>query len=369
MSRILIVDDEPVVRDVLRACLDDGTHELTAVESGVLALESVARQQPDLVLCDVMLPGMDGFEITRRLKQIARDEFLPVIMVTAMVDHDVRMRGLESGADEFLTKPIDPQELQMRVANLLALREKEQALLRRYVEHSELLRFRDEMSAMIVHDLKSPMSVILSSVEYAMRQENIDPEAREALEDALAASRRTLGLIGNLLDVTRMEAGKMATAKTRVRLGTLVREIVRQRASLAERRQLTVECDLANDHFAEVDVDMVTRMFENMIDNALRHTPIGGKVKLWSKKVGGGLEICVANNGPAIPRHMQRLIFEKFGQQAQGVGRMSLGLGLYFCRLVSEAHGGSIRVEETSEYPAVFVVHLPVRTAGTTPSA
>src|SRR5687767_3730197 len=102
MPRILIIDDEQMNRDLLRECLERRTYEVSEVDSGIHALEAVARQQPDLVLCDVKMPGMDGFEITRRLKQSSPDEFLPIIMVSGMLDHDARVRGLQAGADDFL---------------------------------------------------------------------------------------------------------------------------------------------------------------------------------------------------------------------------------------------------------------------------
>src|SRR5438445_5812976 len=148
MAKILIVDDEPVNRELLHAYLDGSDHELIDAASGEMALVLTKEQRPDLVLLDVMMPGLDGFETTRRLKAELTNELLPVVLVTALADHESRLRGLRAGADEFLTKPVDRHELLLRVSNLLSLRAHQVALVRRNVELIELQRFREEMSAM-----------------------------------------------------------------------------------------------------------------------------------------------------------------------------------------------------------------------------
>src|SRR5437868_5677361 len=153
MAIILIVDDEALNRELLHAYLESSEHTLIDAESGEDALAAVARERPDIVLLDVMMPGLSGFDTVERIKAATRDQFLPVVLVTALADHDSRLRGLRAGADEFLTKPVDRHELLLRVANLLSLRAKESALIAHNVELVELQRFRDEMSAMIVHDL------------------------------------------------------------------------------------------------------------------------------------------------------------------------------------------------------------------------
>ena len=359
LTHVLIIDDEPVNRQLLRRFLaQSGDYAIREAASGEQGLAAAAESPPDLVICDVMMPGMDGYEVTRRLKEAAGERFLPVVMVTALNDHDSRVAGLTSGADDFLTRPIDPQELQVRVANLLALRAKELALVRRFVEHTELLRFRDEMSSMIVHDLKNPMSVIISNIEYALHAQTLEPDTVEALDDSLTAGRRMLSLVGNLLDVAAMESGRFTANRTPSSLRSIVDQLFEQRATLARRRHVELRCDVPDDVQVEVDRELLLRALENVIDNALRYVGDKGILRAWVEADAHTCVLRIGNNGPAIPRHARQMVFEKFGQGAPGVGRMNLGLGLYFFRLVAEAHGGRVWIEETPELPAVFVITL-----------
>ena len=358
MPTILIVDDEPLNRELLHAYLDGAGHTLVAVDSGEAALAAVERDHPDLVLLDVMMPGLDGFATAERIKALTREEFLPVILVTALSDLSARVQGLRAGADEFLSKPVDRHELLLRVSNLLALRAKESALARRNVELVELQRFRDEMSAMIVHDLKSPLSVILTNLDYALEGGD-EAETREALRDSRAAGNRALRLLANLLDLSRIEAGQLKLKRTRTRLGALVDPLVRQRAHLAEAREIAISCAVEPRVEVEADVELLSRVVDNVFDNAFRHTPPGGRIEVQAASVPHAVQLRIGNSGDPIPLEARELIFERFAQLRGDVGRMNLGLGLYFCRLATEAHGGRIWVEETRELPTVFGLELP----------
>jgi signal transduction histidine kinase len=354
VERVLIIDDDARNRDIARAMLAEVGYEFDEAASGEEGLRLVAERRPDLVLCDVVMPGMEGYEVVRRLKEHAGEEFLPVVLVTALSDYESRMKGLASGADDFLTKPVDPHELQMRVHNLMRLRATTRQLVKRSVEHSELLRFRDEMSSMIVHDLKGPLSVIISNVEFALRDTGLSADTREALDDVLAAGRRAVALIGNLLDVAAMEAGRFKANRQVQPLSPLLRAILRQRAGVARRRGIALECVVDDGVAVSVDRDLLERALENVLDNALRYVPQGGKVRVSAATEAGRLVLRVGNTGPAVPASARHLVFEKFGQAAPGVGRKNLGLGLYFLRLVAEAHGGAAWIEETPDFPAVF---------------
>src|SRR5690349_9816486 len=166
MVKILVVDDQRPNRELLRALLEEPGVSIVEAASGTEAIELARRTFPDLVLLDVMMPGLDGFETTRLLKEEAGEVFLPVVLVTALADRDARLRGFDVGADEFLTKPLDRHELRLRVRNLLALRGKEMTLRDRNVSLLELIRFRDEMSAMLIHDLKNPAAIVDLSLDF-----------------------------------------------------------------------------------------------------------------------------------------------------------------------------------------------------------
>jgi signal transduction histidine kinase len=359
VGAILIVDDERINRELLHACFAGSDHTLIDADSGEAALEIALQTRPDLVLLDVMMPGLDGYATTARLKALFADELLPVVLLTAVRDHESRLRGLRAGADDFLIKPVEPTELMLRVNNLLALRANEAALVQRTVELVELQRFRDEMSALLVHDLKSPLSVILANVDYVLEDDG-DPAAdREALLDAKAAGGRALRLLANLADVARAEAGQLALERHRTEVAVLLEPLVRQRARLAESRAIQLDSTIDPGLPINVDRELISRVVENLFDNALRHTPPGGRIAVRGTAHSDAVRIRIGNTGGAIPSDARTRIFEKFAQGHEQAGRMNLGLGLYFCRLAAEAHGGRIWVEATRELPTVFSLELP----------
>jgi PAS domain S-box-containing protein len=229
----------------------------------------------------------------------------------------------------------------------------------------ELGRWKDELAAMIVHDLKNPLSVIVSNYDYVLDAFEGSADCLEALREAQSAGHRMVRLLENLLDVSRLENGTLGVRPAPAILSQLIEPIVEQRRVLARSLevQLTIACppELA----VEIDVDLATRAVENLLDNALRHTPSGGVIEIDCRSLGPDVEIRIGNSGAAIPEEVRGQIFEKYGQGGGRAGRMNVGLGLYFCRLAVEAQGGTIRVEEAARLPVLFVVRLPRLVVGT----
>jgi len=359
MRRILVVDDEPANRALLHAILAD--HQTTVLEagSGTEALELAARTAPDLALVDVVIPDLDGFETTRRLKEDAGDIFLPVILLTGLADRESRLRGFEVGADEFLTKPVDRLELGMRVHNLLELRQKEMRLRDRNINLLELIHFRDEMSSLLVHDLKNPATVVRMCIEALRRdREAYLPPAQEALEDAQNANERIIRIVENMLDLVRLESQRLVLHRSPTRPADLLKAVADGRGAIARSRTVRVDLEADRDLQVSADVDLLTRVIENVLDNSLRHVPAGGRILMKAEARGDLATIAIGNDGPPVPHELREAIFDKF-TRGEGGTRNNLGFGLYFCRLAVEAHGGRIWVDD-HPLPAVFGVDLPI---------
>jgi signal transduction histidine kinase len=369
----LVVDDEPRNLGLVEAILEGGGAvegsplEVTCVSSGVSAIEqfgaSMSMRPFDLVLLDVMMPELDGFSVLSAMRALTpADERIPIVMVTALGSRDDRMKGLELGADDFLSKPVDPNELRCRARTFLSLRRAQRVLKQHADDLHALQRAKAELTGMIVHDLKNPLAAVAGSLSWlarALDRPNIDKQhVTEAIEDAQEGTRRVLSLIGALADVERAENGQLVVQPSRVSLTAFLDGIGRMGRKHAEARRLSLTIDAAPVE-AELDRDLATRVVENLLENAIRYAEEGGKIRLEAQPRGALVEIAVANTGAAIPEHVRARLFEKY---ARGERRHDahLGLGLYFCRLAARAHGGDIFVESTPEWPVRFVVRLPL---------
>ncbi|MCU1281914.1 MAG: His Kinase (phospho-acceptor) protein [bacterium] len=362
---VLIVDDDVDARELLRIYLHDAGYETVEAQNGEQAVELAMTAAPDLVLMDAMLPRMNGFEAARRIKQQCSGEFLPIIMATALRDQSSKLLGYRVGVDDFLSHPVDRIELGVRVAALLTLRERHQSLTRRNEELAELQRFRDEMSTTVVHDLKNPLAVILANLAYAIEElrqvgDAVDPDVPQSLVESQEAGRRLLRLLTNLADTTRIEGNRLETVAQATPVGRILGQIAMQRRVIATTREIKIDLRIPVEVEATIDVDLVTRAIENVVDNALRYTASGGTIALCAARVDDDVEIAVGNDGPPIPEAARHAIFEKYGQAGRLSGRMNLGLGLYFCRLAAEAHAGTLELRQTAEFPTLFVFRLPL---------
>lgn len=363
MAKILVVDDDAFSRELIATLLGPEGHEVVEASSGEEAL-TIAQATPlDLVLLDVILPGIHGFDIALQLKAYVPGEFLPVVILTSLTDNTSRLLGLKKGADDFLTKPVNAIELLIRVKHLLELRDQGRNLRRNNIELLEAGRFREEMVNLIVHDLKNPLSVVLGNLEYlAESPQPLEASYAEALKDSQTAAHRVLRLLTNMLDLARMEVQRLELRRAETDLTTMIDQLLQQRSRQAQARGFTIHGEVAAGLVVAIDADLMTRVIENLLDNAARYTPRDGRIHVGVTVHDDRVKIAIGNSGRAVPAEARAVIFEKYGQSASGShGRMNLGLGLYFCRLAIEAHVGKIWVEETEPLPTVFVIDLPLR--------
>jgi len=223
----------------------------------------------------------------------------------------------------------------------------------------ELDRFKDEVTATLVHDLKNPLSVIVANYDYILETFDGSQDALEALQDSQQAGHRILRMLANLVDVAQLNIGTLEITPKRASVSALLHSIVEQRRVLARTVGITIiERDNPMIYWL-FDADLMTRTIENIFDNALRYTPTGGTIEIALQETGTQLGIRIGNSGRAIPPELRELVFERYGQATTALGSMNLGLGLYFCRSAIEAHGGRIWIDETDVLPTVFVIELP----------
>lgn len=223
-----------------------------------------------------------------------------------------------------------------------------------------LERQREQMAALIVHDLRSPLTAVMANVEYIQRElPEAFHEAHAAAADALISARRLGLLIGTLLDTARLEDGSLRMEPQDIRVRDVVRPVFAERARDAAISRVQLACSVDDETTLRGDAQLLRRVVENIVDNAIRYTPEGGRVEAEAVCSTQCVELRIGNTGQAIPPSERSRIFDKYAQLDVSV-RANVGLGMHFCRLATEAHAGEIRVESNDRFPTVFVVSLPI---------
>lgn len=366
-SRVLVVDDNEQNRALAKAALEQEDYTVVLAKSGQEALECFVAEPPDCVLLDVRMPGMDGPETCRRLRELPGGRTVPVVFLTALRDVDTFEAALAAGGDDFLTKPVQPTELVLRVQAALRMRQLDATnrenfeLIRK--QRDDLMRLqlqKERLMAFVVHDLKNPVSTIDLLAQVLRRDKSLNAAARETADAIRLEVGALMRLILNLLDISKAEEGALSVSSARFDLGALTAsllDVIRVRAT-AKEISLTSAIEPLE---VVADQDLLRRVFENLLDNALRYSPKGSAVTLDVRIHAEEVEIRIADQGKGIPAEMRESIFERFVQlehKDRAAPRTGRGLGLTFCRLAIEAHGGRIYVED-GEPGAVFCIRLP----------
>jgi two-component system sensor histidine kinase/response regulator len=358
---LLLVEDDPRNMMALEALLSPHGHRLVRAADGETAIEMFESEAPDIVLCDLLLPGTDGVEVLGRIRAHPLRSHTPVIMITAYADRERRLRALRAGADEFLEKPIDDAILTARLNTLLRLKRSRDELAAR---NAKLEHLRSEQRALlefILHDMTAPRRGMTKALDWI--EAHID-EGGEVVMPAVAELRDALdrvdAMVGDLAWVSRLETGAMPVRRESVALNGVVRAAARRFAKEAVHRQ--VEIDIARIEHVAVPADerLVQRVLENLIDNALRYAAKGGGRVRVELRRRDGAEIRVHDDGPGVAQIERARIFEKFMRGAADPPSPGhAGLGLYFCRRAIDAHQGEISLVDVPGWSTCFCVWLP----------
>jgi signal transduction histidine kinase len=320
------------------------------------------ERRPDLCILDVSMPAGDlgvddrstGFEVCRRIKRDPRTKSMPVIFVTALNDTTDRVKAIEAGGDDFLTKPHNRLVLGARVRSLLKLKAMTDSLEDALRKLREVEKMRDDLMKMIVHDLKTPLTSVLATLEMMIDGDfgELQDRQRQMLTDAEGKAEDLLALIGDLLEVSRIEEATMSLDLQPIAPAALLNEIVHEWNIRFQQEGATAAIDSSDDApVFEADKALLKRVLGNLVQNALTHSASAIKLHLSARRDGDGILFTVADNGPGIPPEYHEVIFRKFERvKTQNVpSTRSSGLGLAFCKLVVDAHGGKIWVQSAGE--------------------
>jgi signal transduction histidine kinase len=359
---ILVVDDTPANLQMLAEMLRRRGYRARPVPNGRLALQAAKADPPDLILLDINMPGMDGYEVCRELK---KDEVLaeiPVIFISAYGETVDKIRAFHAGGIDYVTKPFQVEEIEARVAVHLQLRRQQHEMESMLARQRDLEAMRDSMVHMIVHDLRAPLTAVFNYLDLVREQEAgfISPESMQNLDLAMKAARWMVQMVSVLLDASKIESGQMRLRLIECDVGNVISEAIDAIRSLADEKN--VLCHPMHVR-AVIDQDAIARVIQNLVSNAVKLTPPGGEVHVWARSKGETLRVEVTDNGPGIAAEHHPKIFEKYGQLDSNVRQSipSTGLGLYFCKLAIEAHHGHIGVDSEVGKGSTFWFELPTK--------
>lgn len=369
-ASILIVDDTLENLRLLSTMLRGQGYEVRPVTSGKQALAAVEHDLPALILLDISMPEMSGYEVCERLKAEPRSRDIPVIFLTAMTELDSRVNAFKVGGIDYITKPFHLDEVYARVRAHLNLRnlqaqleERNRHLQESYTRLRELEKLRDDLIHMVVHDMRSPLSRSLVLLELAAAElpPNVSEETRTMLGEAHAATRELVEMAQQLLDINRMEHRALQLNLEAHTAREIANKAVADSQSMAHQFGVVLE-NRARDVRMRCDEMLVRRILLNLLSNGIKHAPRDTSVVVSAElDAQGGTLISVSDRGPGIPAEYRQRIFEKFEQLGARRSKQyhSVGLGLAFCKLATEAHGGAIGVECLEGQGSRFWFTLP----------
>ncbi|NEP39088.1 MULTISPECIES: hybrid sensor histidine kinase/response regulator [Okeania] len=354
LPSILVIDDEPNNFDVIEALLSDQDYELYYAASGEEGIANLETYNPDLILLDVMMPGIDGIEVCRQIKAMSAWQAVPIIMVTALSAKSDLANCLNAGADDFISKPVNTIELRARVSSMLRIKHQ-------YDNLQTMLKLREDMVKMVVHDLRNPLTIILFGLEL-LKNPNYPQDQQNIKLNQVYSSAQTLQvLIDDLLNMALLESGQIRLNRTQVKLCSLIESAISNFEAVAEQKNQSLVSQLPEAICKKVTIDVTLyhRVLDNLISNAIKFSPHKSKIIVSLELLNSGdCRIQVIDSGPGVPEQLQQKIFEKYEVGTMMSGVSQIGLGLAFCKMVVEAHGDKICVISNQPQGAIFEIIL-----------
>ncbi len=357
--KCLIVDDRDENLLALSALLKSDEVEVLAARSGVEALELLLVHDVALAFLDVQMPQMDGFELAELIRGSERTRHVPLIFMTAGDRDPLRQfRGYDSGAVDFLWKPIDPHILRNKADVFFQLHRQKRQLADELRARTDMLRLNELFVAMLGHDLRNPLTAIVAGATRLQRRSE-DEFVRQTADRILDGGKRMGRMIDALLDLTRARlAGGIPLRRGPSDLGLLVDAVVADARTAAPDR--AIDLQRHGDLTGNWDGDRLAQVASNLVGNALNHGDPATPVQVQVDGDGAEVVMCVVNGG-RIEAELRPSLFDPFRRgrvPAQGLGD-GLGLGLYIVQQIALAHGGSIEVNDVEPHSTAFTVRLP----------
>ncbi len=383
MNKILIVDDNQPDRELLEQILSNAgaVYSIRQADSGRSALQIINEDPPDVILLDIQMSDINGFATLKELGK-KKDFFIPVLLVSSFTGDNDRLKGIEMGASDFINKPIISEEVIARVAAHIKIKkmidraawvaaetnEGIKVLYKELEKDAEKLKKLDVLKSNFVstvsHELRTPLAIIRQGVSLIHRKilGQINDQQAQTLADVLENVDRLVRIINNILDISKLETGKVNLDKVEINCALVLQKLVEQFRMTAKTKDITIENDLAESlPAAFVDKDKFIQVVTNLLGNAVKFTPSSGRIRIFAKEDGDFLQIAVSDTGRGISKEDIPKLFEKFEQfgRKDGPGDQGTGLGLAISKEIVELHGGKIWIESVVDQGTTFTFTVP----------
>ena len=355
-AKVLIVDDFETNIIIMESFLLPEGYQILKASNGIEALKLVKDENPDLILLDVMMPGISGFEVSERIKSNEKTKMIPIVIVTAMSDKEARVQALEAGADDFIMKPINRIELKTRVHSMMRIK-KQYELLQQKSKNIE------DMVHMVVHDMRTPLQSMLINIALI----EMDGAEKCLLESLKKDTNRLKTFTNDILKSAKMEHGKLVLNLKKVNVTELLKSFKNEYVQLAKSRNINFSINYPEQSNLEFDLDksLFHRLIDNLLSNAFKYSPEESSVVLnvslnqsSDSKEENKMIIKVIDQGEGVPDKYKDKIFDRYEIGQLKKDNVQIGIGLSFCKLIAETHGGNISVSDNTPKGSIFTISL-----------
>ncbi|MGD1852880.1 MAG: sensor histidine kinase [Leptolyngbyaceae cyanobacterium] len=350
---ILAVDDAADNLFLLESLLDEiDEYQVHLAENGEEALAAIAKSPPDVILLDIMMPGLNGYDVAKRVRENPHLPYIPILLLTAHEKSSL-VKGLDAGADDFLRKPFDVDELLARVRAMVRLKRSIDA-------HRYMVKQRDDFVARLTHDLRTPLVAANRVLDLCLRGTfgDIDDEAQTALANIITNNTNLLKMANTLLEVYRHDAGQKSLAMSNVSLNSLADQVVTELLPLAQEKGLKLTLESNGDYGIKGDQLELRRVITNLVGNAIKFTDTGHVAMRLRLSDDETVCLDIEDTGPGISKEEQHQIFEWFRQGDHM--RAGSGLGLHLSQRIAQLHGGTIMLTSEPGEGSTFSLKLPL---------
>ncbi|HVN59319.1 MAG TPA: response regulator [Bacteroidales bacterium] len=364
MARILIVDDNPDNLQVLGRNLQGENFEIEFAVNGEAAISWLNSRTFDLVLLDINMPGMDGFEVCQWIRSDPRMNRMPVIFLSAFTDRETILKGFELGGQDYITKPFDPRELQARIKTHITLKESIEKLEVEKIRAQAADQLKSAFLATMSHELRTPLNSIIGFTGILMKEKPgpLNDEQKKQMGMVQNSARHLLSLINDVLDVSKIEAGQLMMNLSSFDLPEVIRNVVETNKPMADKKGIPIYLDL-NNNIGQIysDKQRVFQILTNLVNNAVKFTETGS-VSIYCNLANDKVRLDIKDTGIGIEKDQLDKLFKPFTQIDTGLQRQyeGTGLGLSICKKLCDLLKGSVEVESVPGKGSVFTVILPL---------